>query len=93
MAMREANTQPFAALAAAISASHVGLGPGFVDEDEPLGIEIRLRFEPVDPLLQDVWPALLAGVSRLFARDAMALEEPPDRPVTEAVALFGDRSK
>lgn len=40
--------------------------PGFVDEDEPVGIEIELGLKPVPAPLQDVGPILLGGVGSLF---------------------------
>ena len=47
---------------------HIGLRPGLVDEDQPLGIEIRLAIEPGPAPPQDVGTVLLAGVRRLFLR-------------------------
>jgi hypothetical protein len=49
-------------------AGHVRRGPGFVDEDKALGIEIELAFEPIFAPLQDVRPILLARVRGLFLR-------------------------
>jgi hypothetical protein len=43
-------------------ARHVGGGPGLVDEDQPLGMEIELTVEPFLALLQDVRAVLLGGV-------------------------------
>jgi len=51
-----------------MAARHVGRGPGLVDEDEAVGVEIELAVEPRLPALQDVGAALLAGVGRLFLR-------------------------
>jgi len=64
--MRHAHPKPLAALAAAMAARHVGRGPGFIDEDEALGVEIGLAVEPGLPALQDIRPILLAGVRGLF---------------------------
>jgi hypothetical protein len=56
-----ADPQQLAAQAAPMAARHVGRGPGFVDEDEAVGIEIELAVEPRLPARQDVGSALLAG--------------------------------
>ena len=68
MAVREAHTQTFAFLAAAMTAGHVGGGPRFIDEDQAFGFQIELAVEPVVPLLQNVGPVLLDCVSSLFLR-------------------------
>jgi hypothetical protein len=51
-----------------MGADHVRRRPGLVDEDEPFGIEVRLRLEPVAALLQDVRTILLDRVPGLFFR-------------------------
>jgi hypothetical protein len=51
-----------------MAAGHVGGGPGLVDEHETFRVQINLTIEPVVPLLQDVGPALLDGMSSLFLR-------------------------
>ena len=66
--MREAHPQPLAFLAAPVTASHVGGGPGFIDEDEAFGFEVDLTVEPVPPLSQDVGTVLLDRVPGLFLR-------------------------
>ncbi len=68
MAVRNRHPQAFAPGAAAMAAGHVGRGPRLVDEDEPLGIEIELGFEPGPTLLQDVGTILLDRVAGLFLR-------------------------
>ena len=68
VAVRDADTQAFAAAAAAVSASHVGRSPGLIDEDQAVGIEIKLAFEPGLAPLQDVGAVLLGRVSGLFLR-------------------------
>lgn len=68
VAMRKAHAQPLTFGAAAMAAGHVGGGPGFIDEDQAFGLQIELAVEPVVPLLQNVGPVLLDGVSRLFLR-------------------------
>jgi len=66
--MGDADAQSFAAAATAVRSGHVGRGPGLIDEDETLGIEIELRLEPGLAALQDVRPILFAGVRGLFLR-------------------------
>jgi hypothetical protein len=68
VAVRDADTQAFAAAAAAVGASHVGRSPGLVDEDQAFGIKIELAFEPGLAPLQDVGALLLGRVRRLFLR-------------------------
>ena len=68
MTVGEAHPQALASGTAAMAAGHVGGGPGFVDEDEVLRIQIALAIEPVLPLLQDVGAVLLDGVASLFLR-------------------------
>ena len=68
MAVWNERPQALTAPAAAMTAGHVGGGPGLVDEDEPVGIEIELGLEPGPALLQDVRPILLGRVGGLFLR-------------------------
>jgi hypothetical protein len=51
-----------------MTAGHVGGGPGLVDEDEALGLQIDLALEPVPALLQDVGAILLDCMASLFLR-------------------------
>jgi len=66
--MREAHAQPLALAAAAMAAGHVRRAPGLVDEDEPLGIEVRLCLEPRATLVQDIRAILFDRVAGLFFR-------------------------
>ena len=68
MAVRDADTQAFAAAAAAVGPRHAGRSPGLVDEDQAFGIEIELALEPGLALLQDVGSVLLRRVRGLFLR-------------------------
>ena len=68
VAVRHAGAQPLAARGSAIAARHVGRGPGLVDEDELVRIEIELPLEPLLAPLQDVGAVLLGRVRRLFLR-------------------------
>ncbi len=47
---------------------HVGLDPGLVDEDQPVGIEIELILEPLLAPDQNVGTVLFSGVRGLFLR-------------------------
>jgi hypothetical protein len=47
-------------------AGHVGLGPGLVDEYQPLGVKPALIGLPPDPAASDVGAILLAGVQSFF---------------------------
>ena len=56
------------ARSATVTARHVGGGPGFVDEDQALGVEIELPVEPGLALLGDVGAVLLGSGRCLFLR-------------------------
>jgi hypothetical protein len=45
---------------------HVGLRPGFVDEDQPAGGDLVLVPLPLPPPPRDVGAILLAGVQAFF---------------------------
>jgi hypothetical protein len=47
---------------------HVRRCPGFVDEDQLVGVEIKLALEPFLTLLQDVGAILLGRMAGLFLR-------------------------
>ena len=68
MSVRNADPQALTARSATVTARHVGGGPGLVDEDQALGVEIELPFEPGLALLRDVGAALLGRVRGLFLR-------------------------
>lgn len=68
VAMRNADPKPLTAPAATVPTSHVRGGPGLVDEDEALRIEVELALEPGLALPQDIRAVLLRGVRRLFLR-------------------------
>jgi len=68
MAAGDAGAQSFATSATAVRSGHVGRGPGLIDEDKTLGIELELLLEPGLSALQDVRPILFAGVRGLFLR-------------------------
>ena len=54
------------ATAAPMPAGHVGLGPGLVDEHQPLGVKPALMRLPPGPAASDVGAILLAGVQSFF---------------------------
>jgi hypothetical protein len=61
MAMGDGCSEPFALGRASVAARHVGGGPGLIDEDKLLRIEIELAFEPGLAALQDVGTLLLCS--------------------------------
>jgi transposase len=65
--VREAHAQALAPGAATVAAGHVGCGPGFVDEDEPLRFQIELMV-PQNPTCK-------RGGPYVFARHAVTSEE------------------
>ena len=58
--------EPPPALLPAVSARHVVLGPGLVDEDEAPGIDQALIFAPPRAVATNVRPLLLASDQRLM---------------------------
>lgn len=59
-------SHPLPAPAPAMSAHHVGLDPGLVDEDEALNRDPALIALPTHPSARDVVPGLLGGQQRFF---------------------------
>jgi hypothetical protein len=66
MPVRHLSTQALPSRPPAVSAHHVGLGPGLIDEDEAGGINLSLMPFPACPSARDVGPVLLAGQQRFF---------------------------
>ncbi len=64
MSVRHA--QPLAANGAAVAASHLGGGARFINEDQALGIKVKLGVEPGLALAQDVGTVLLGRMPGLF---------------------------
>jgi hypothetical protein len=58
--------QPFAAWPPATERRHVGLGPGFVDEDQAGGVNPRLIGPPLRPPPSDIGTILLARENGFF---------------------------
>jgi len=59
-----------------------------VDEDQALGIDIRLRVEPGPALRGDVGSILLAGVRGFFDGHVVTVEEAPYRAGCERDAML-----
>ena len=68
MSVRNADPQALTARRATVTPRHVGGGPGLVDEDQALGVEIELPVEPGFALLRNIGAALLGSVRGLFLR-------------------------
>ena len=68
VAVRNGGSQTFAALAAAMCSRHVGRCPGFIDEDEPVPVEIALALAPGFSPHHDIRAILLCGMGCLFLR-------------------------
>ena len=66
MSVRHWRTAALAPPGSSAQPGHLGGGSCFVDKDQALRIEIRLRIEPDLPPHEHVWPVLLAGVRRFF---------------------------
>ena len=66
MAERRFRLQPLAARCPAAQGRHVGLGPGFIDEDQPGGINTALISLPLRPVPGDIRSVLLAGQHAFF---------------------------
>jgi hypothetical protein len=58
-AVRDRLDEAFSAGAAAIRAGHVGFGPGFIDENDLIGIDVQLLSRPLPTRLRNVFPLLL----------------------------------
>jgi hypothetical protein len=64
--VRHLGDQASATRTTPVTARHVGLGPGFVDEDQALGIEPPLMLLPPSPPARDIGAVLLTGVQAFF---------------------------
>src|SRR5438067_3539142 len=78
--------QPLAARGAAVEPGHLGAGAGFVDEDELVGIDKRLRRAPDAAPSRDIGTVLLGGVECLFLNDS------PSRATADHIAPFESRT-
>ena len=68
MAVGNGGPAALAALGPAAQARHLGRGAGLIDEDELLGIELRLGLEPGLAAGGNVRPLLLGGVGGFFLK-------------------------
>ena len=66
VAVRAGRAQPLAPGAAAMTAGHVGLGPGLIQEHEAPRVKLALRALPLPAALRDVRPLLLGGHQAFF---------------------------
>ena len=66
MAMGDGRPAPLTASGPAAQAGHLGRGPGLVDKDELLGVEIGLGLEPGQPAGGNVRPLLFGGMRGFF---------------------------
>ena len=66
VAVRNLCDQPRAAQRTPVGSRHVGLGPGLVDEDQALSIDLVLMAPPALTTARNVQPILLAGVQAFF---------------------------
>jgi hypothetical protein len=58
--------QPLATRSATAQAGHIGAGAGFVDEDQPVRIELGLFVRPRGPRRGDIRPILLGRADAFF---------------------------
>jgi len=65
-AVRDTPDQALTARRPTVSAGHVGLGPGLIEEDQTLGINAFLVASPAGALASDVGPLLLGGAQGFF---------------------------
>jgi hypothetical protein len=66
MAVRDFGSQPHPPWRPAPKRCHVGLGPGFIEEDQATGIDPALIPMPLSAPSRDVRTILLAGHQRFF---------------------------
>jgi hypothetical protein len=66
MSMRHGSDQAMAAFGPAVAPCHVGLDPGFIDENELRRGQLRLLLAPLDTRLGNIRTRLLGGMERLF---------------------------
>ena len=66
MTVRGEASQTLAFVTPALDRCHIGLYPGFIDEDQSFGVEPRLKAVPALPAASDVGTGLLKGEQRFF---------------------------
>ncbi len=88
VAMRDRSAASLSSFSAAAQPGHLGGRPCLVDEDQMLGIEVRLRVEPGLAPRGDVGPFLPAGVRRFFDGHRVAIQKAPHRDGRKRGAMF-----
>lgn len=68
MTMRHLGEQTLAHGAASMRAGHVRLGPGLIDKDDALGIDLALMPAPSLAAPRDIMAILFAGVQSFFLK-------------------------
>lgn len=86
MAERCLGEQPPAARGTAVKPGHLGAGAGFIDEDEPVGIDKGPCRLPDASPRRDIRAVLLARPERLFLNDS------PRRATADHIAPFDSRT-
>ena len=66
MPMRDRSPASLAAPGAAVKPGHFGAGPGLVDKDQAIRIEIELASKPGPAAGKDIRPLLFGGVCGFF---------------------------
>lgn len=64
--MRHLTDQPLPALAPSPEGRHVGLGPGFINEDQTAPLDAFLMAAPAGAAARDIRPVLLRGEGAFF---------------------------
>src|SRR5258708_13625169 len=83
MTARHLRDQSLASGAASAEPRHVGLRPGFVDENQPSGGDFVLVPPPLPPPPRDVGAILFAGVEAFFKAETNMAKEVPDAVITD----------
>src|ERR1700712_3611021 len=69
MSVRNGRDQAMATFCPAIAPSHVGLHPGFINENKLRGSQLRLLLAPFDASLGNILTCLLGGGDGLYKAD------------------------
>src|ERR1700724_718969 len=88
--VRDLCREPAAPRAPTSDWSHVGLDPGFIDEDETGRINPRLIFFPARAAARHVGAILLGRQHAFFEAHSLAMDEIPDRAIADGNAAFGE---
>jgi len=94
VAQRGAPCETMSLWAAAVAAHHVGLGPGFVEEDDAFGVETMLFSAPLLPRGRHIRSLLLVGENRFFIDHLVpVIKSPQAIHAGPAVALISQTSR